>query len=198
MTRTPPAAGPTPHLVDEILALLAALQAMQRRHQELLDVHRSVDGEVIEEQRAAYEEVRDATAMEASDTLDVVIKRLELLAAVPTSRAFTLALTGPGHEDGEQPFLFVVHATDLHDAHRTLYELPSFRAWLQDIAASGAPGPSPSETALVPEESHPGTRALGSYNDLRHEQARILAQRAPTQLTATAPAPPPKAPHRSH
>ncbi|MCZ4102361.1 hypothetical protein [Streptomyces sp. H39-C1] len=47
----------------------------------------------------------------------------------------------------------------------------------------------------MPEESHPGARAPGSYNDLRHEQARVLAQRSPTQPTATAAKP--KAPRRS-
>ncbi|MCZ4124178.1 hypothetical protein [Streptomyces sp. H39-S7] len=196
MTGVRPAAGPAPHLMDEILALLTPLQVMRHRHQEQLDVHRTADGDVIEQQRSAYEEVREATAMEASDTLDVVIKRLELLTALPARRAFTLALTGPGQEDGERPWLFVVLATDLHDAHRTLYELPSFQAWLNDVAAPGAPGPSASDTTLLPEESHPGARAPGSYNDLRHEQARLLAQRAPAQPAATVPTPPPKAPRR--
>ncbi|WP_198358329.1 hypothetical protein [Streptomyces fildesensis] len=190
MSGSRPTADRTPHLTDEILALLTPLQAMRHRHQEQLDAHRTADGEVIEEQRTAYEEVREATAMEASDTLDVVIKRLELLTAVPTRRAFTLTLTGPGQEDGENPWRFVVHATDLHDAQRTLYELPSFQAWLKDAA-----GPSLAAPALLPQESHPGTGAPGSYNDLRHEQARVLA---PNQPAATVSGPPPKAPRRSH
>ncbi|MCZ4102923.1 hypothetical protein [Streptomyces sp. H39-C1] len=77
MSGSRPTAGPAPHLMDEILALLTPLQAMRHRHQEQLDVHRTADGDVIEEQRSTYEEVRAATAMEASDTLDVVIKRLD-------------------------------------------------------------------------------------------------------------------------
>ncbi|MCZ4102362.1 hypothetical protein [Streptomyces sp. H39-C1] len=103
MTRTPPAADPTPHLMDEILALLTPLQAIQHRHQELLDAHRTADGDVIEEQRTEYEEVREATAMEASDTLDVVIKRLELLAAVPTRRAFTPHSPAPATRTENSP-----------------------------------------------------------------------------------------------
>ncbi|NEA60183.1 hypothetical protein G3I60_39990 [Streptomyces sp. SID13666] len=170
--------------MDEILAVLAPLQALRHRHQEQLDLHRTADGDVIEEQRTAYEEVRETTAMEASDTLGVVIKRLELLAAIPTCRAFTLAFTGPGHEDGERPWLFVVHATDLHDAQRTLRELPSFQQWLEDAAS-----PSLNAPALLTEESHPGTGAPGSYNDLRHEQASLPAQRAPTQPAAAGTAP---------
>ncbi|MFF3460321.1 hypothetical protein ACFYXH_39765 [Streptomyces sp. NPDC002730] len=179
------------HLFDEIRALLAPLQAMHRRHQEELDAHRNADGEVIEEQRAAYEEVRETTAIEASDTLDTVAKRLELLTAVPARRAFTVALTGPGLQDGERPWLFVVHATDLNEAHRSLTQLTGFRRWLDDTETSSV------EAVLVAEESHPGTRAPGSYLDLRHEQARILAERTPSLGIATRPARPAKAPHRS-
>jgi hypothetical protein len=123
----PTVVSPSPHLVDEIRALLAPLQVMHCRHQEELDAHRNADGEVTEDQYAAYEEVRETTAIEASDTLDTVITRLELLAAVPTRRAFTIALTGPGHEEGTRPWLFVVHATGLDDAHRALTQLPSFQ-----------------------------------------------------------------------
>lgn len=186
-----------PYLIDEIRAMLPPLQAMHRRHQEELDAHRTAEREVIEAQRAAYEEAREETAIEASDALDIVIKRLELLAAIPARRAFTVALTGPGHDEGARPWLFVVHASDLDSAHRILNELPSFQQWLTDITLPGAPGPSPGDAALVAEESHPGTRAPGSYADLRHEQARILAERTPSHGTATPPARSAKAPRRS-
>ncbi|MFD4479434.1 hypothetical protein ACFWPU_25415 [Streptomyces sp. NPDC058471] len=196
MTRMHPADGPTPHLVDEILALLTALQTMHRRHQEELDVYRNTDGEVIEAQRREYEDAREATAMEASDTLETVIHRLALLAAVPTRRAFTVALTSPDHEAGARPWLFVVLATDLDDAHRTLTQMPSYKQWLQDISPPFASGPAPGDGELVAAESHPGTRAPGSYTDLRHEQARVLAEHAPAQPTTAVPAPPSQAPRR--
>ncbi|QNA72101.1 hypothetical protein C8250_009450 [Streptomyces sp. So13.3] len=175
MTESLPTAGPAPHLMDEILALLTPLQAMHRRHQEELDVYRNTDGEVIEDQRRAYEGTRESTAMEASDTLGIVVQRLALLASVPTRRAFTVALTSPGHEEGALPWLFVVLATDLDDAHRTLSEMPSYKQWLEEIAPL-----MDGDGELVAAQSHPGTRAPGSYIDLRHEQARVLAERAPT------------------
>ncbi|MCP3821406.1 hypothetical protein NLX86_25910 [Streptomyces sp. A3M-1-3] len=166
------------HLYDEIRALLAPLQDMQRRHQQRIAAHKNADGDVIDEQYAQHEDARHDTAIEASDTLDTVITRLHLLTATPARRAFTVAVTGPGHADGERPWLFVVHATDLNDAHRGLVQLPAFQHWLLDTKTSH------DYAVLVPSECHPGTRAPGSYLDLRHEQARILAERSPLPATA--------------
>ena len=90
-------------VIDEIQALLDPLREMHRRHQEALDEHRTADGDVIETQYAEYEETRHTTAIEASDTLDTVIQRLELLVATPARRAFTIAFKGTGHAEGESP-----------------------------------------------------------------------------------------------
>lgn len=180
-----------PHLLDEIQALLAPLQAMYHRHQEELDAHRNADGEVIEEQRAAYEEAREDTAIEASDALEIVVKRLELLTSLPQHRAFTVAVSGPGHADGERPWLFVVHATNLDSALQALSQLPGFRRWLDET------GTSCTDAVPVSEESHPGARAPGAYIDLRHEQARILAERQPHTTITSPPAPIVPPPRRS-
>ncbi|MEU7148724.1 hypothetical protein AB0B15_11895 [Streptomyces sp. NPDC045456] len=74
---------PSPHLTDDLHKLLADLKELQLRHQQRLDAYRDAEGEVIEAQRAAYEEERESTAIEASDRLDTVIHRLEQLAAAP-------------------------------------------------------------------------------------------------------------------
>ncbi|MFI8880273.1 hypothetical protein [Streptomyces sp. NPDC055243] len=184
-----------PHLIDEIRALLDGLHTMQRTHQERLDAQRPADDVMDAAQLAEWEDVLRDIAVEASDTLDTTITRLGLLAARPARRAFTVALAGPGYDEGERAWLFVVLATDLDDAHRTLTQMPSHKRWLQDIAPPFASGPAPGDGELVAAESHPGTRAPNSYIDLRHEQA-LLAERAPAQLTTAVPAPPSKAPIR--
>ncbi|RSO24293.1 hypothetical protein DMH15_31285, partial [Streptomyces sp. WAC 06725] len=120
--------------------------------------------------------MRESTAIEASDRLDTVIHRLEQLVTVPPRRAFTVALTSPGHEEGAQPWLFVVNATDLDTAYRTLTRLPSYHQWLRDIRAPGADTVSPGDAELVLSESHPGTRPYGAYEDLRDEQAQSPAE----------------------
>ncbi|MFE6163137.1 hypothetical protein ACFQ7F_29960 [Streptomyces sp. NPDC056486] len=182
MSRFAPAAEP--HLIDEIRALLDGLHTLQRTHQERLDAQRPADDVMDAARLAEWEDVLRDLAVEASDTLDTTITRLGLLAARPARRAFTVALTGPGYDEGERAWLFVVHATDLTDAHRTLLQLPSFRAWLAESATSNG---MQSRVDLLATESHPGTRARGTYRDLRDEQARTLA-------FAKAPLPPVPAP----
>ncbi|MFD7013930.1 hypothetical protein [Streptomyces sp. NPDC059928] len=138
MTRQIPAdARRSPHLHEEIRSLLAPLHAMQQRHQEQLDVHRDADGEVIEGQYAEYENVRHDTAIEAADTLEDLVAQLDQLVADPPRRAYTLALRGPGHQEGARPWLFVVNATDRDDAHRALTQLPAFQTWLEDTPRPG-------------------------------------------------------------
>ncbi|WP_367435105.1 hypothetical protein [Streptomyces celluloflavus] len=178
------------HLIDEIQALLDPLRTMHRRHQDALDKHRTADGEITEEEYADYEEARQTTAIEASDTLDTVVKRLELLVAAPAHRAFTIALKGPGHAEGANPSLFVVNGTDIDDAHRRLAQLPSFRRWLADIRNPEATGPS-TDADVVRDQSHAGTRAPGTYSDLRNEQARLLAASSASRPTPALPLPGP-------
>ncbi|MFE7119833.1 hypothetical protein ACFU99_30885 [Streptomyces sp. NPDC057654] len=194
MTHQPPPPTPTATtvpvpdaaLIDEIHDLLAVLQSLRRRHQQELDEHRNADGEVIEEQYAAYEETRTDTAIEASDALETVTRRLELLAATPVRRAFTVTLTGPGYDEGEAPWLFVVNATGLDDAHQTLTRLPSFQRWLAGNRTAQTPAPA---VDLLADESHPGVRAPGTYNDLRNEQAALTGRTAASH-SAPATAPP--------
>lgn len=183
--------APESHVSDEIRALLTPLQEMQQRHQQRLAAYKNADGDVIEEQYAEYDDARYESAIEASDTLDTVIKRLELLTTLPVRRAFTIAVNGPGHADGERPWLFVVHATDRIDGYQALIQLPSFQHWLIDTDTSHA------DAGLVPSECHPGTGASGTYLDLRHEQARTLAEQAPAPVVAAIPAQPAKPPCRS-
>ncbi|MBT2509228.1 hypothetical protein J7I98_25765 [Streptomyces sp. ISL-98] len=193
MTRQPPARAAVPHpshLIDDIQALLDPLRQMHRRHQAALDEHRTKDGYVIEGHHAAYEEARYTTAIEASDTLDTIRNRLERLIAAPAHRAFTIALKGPGHDEGASPWLFVVNATDLDDAHRTLTQLPSYKNWLVDTRAPGDTD-SASNADVVSDHSHVGTRAPGTYLDLRQEQEQILASRTASR---SVPAPPPPGP----
>ncbi|MGW5868275.1 hypothetical protein ACWFRJ_39720 [Streptomyces sp. NPDC055239] len=184
MSRLAPAAEP--HLSDEIRALLDGLHTLQRTHQDRLDAQRPTDDEMDAGRLAEWEDVLRDIAVEATDTLNTTITRLELLAARPVRRAFTVALTGPGYDEGARAWLFVVHATDLTDAHRTLLQLPSFRSWLAESATSDG---IRSRVDLLAGESHPGTRAPGTYSDLRDEQARTLAFAEPPLPPAPAPTP---------
>ncbi|MEU4347049.1 hypothetical protein [Streptomyces sp. NPDC023838] len=171
------------------------MQELQRRHQQRLDAHRTEDGEVIEDQYAAYDDARLETALEASDALDTLVAQLELLVADPPRRAFTLALRGPGADEGHLPWLFVVNGADLDDAYQRLSQLPSFHQWLEDVRHPGTSRQG--EENLVPGQSHPGVRGPGTYIDLRLEQARVLARRAPARGSLLPPAPPPSAPGRA-
>ncbi|MGW2858270.1 hypothetical protein [Streptomyces sp. NPDC001205] len=189
---------PRPHpgyLFDELRSLLAPVQELQRRHQQQLDAHRTENGEVIEDQYAAYDDARLEAAIEASDALDSLVAQLELLVADPPPRAFTLALRGPGAEEGNMPWLFVVNGTDLDDAYQKLTQLPSFHQWWEDVRYPGTS--SDGEKDLVAGQSHPGVRGPGTYIDLRREQARVLTRRAPARSPLTPPAPPPPAPGRT-
>lgn len=183
------------YLFDDLRALLAPVQELQVRHQQRLDAHRTEDGEVIEDQYAAYDDVRLETALEASDTLDALVAQLEVLVADPPRRAFTLALRGPGADEGHLPWLFVVNGADLDDAYQNLSQLPSFHQWLEDVRHPGTSRQG--EEDLVPGQSHPGVRGPGTYIDLRLEQARVLARRAPARGPRLPPAPPPSAPGRA-
>ncbi|MEV5979636.1 hypothetical protein [Streptomyces sp. NPDC052114] len=183
------------YLFDELRSLLAPVQDLQRRHQQQLDAHRTDDGEVIEDEYAAYDDARLEAAIEASDALDGLVAQLELLVADPPCRAFTLALRGPGADEGHMPWLFVVNGTDLDDAYQKLSQLPSFQQWLENVRHPGAS--SDDEKDLVAGQSHPGLRVPGTYIDLRQEQARVLAGRAPARSPRTPPAPPPPAPGRA-
>ncbi|MEU0844006.1 hypothetical protein ABZ370_31645 [Streptomyces sp. NPDC005962] len=177
--------SPSAHLTDEITALLLPLRKMQRRHQAELDLYRTADGEVIDERYADYDDARQRTAMEAGDALDTLLERLENLVAVPSRRPFTVAVQGPGHEEGAAAWLFVVTGTSLDDAHRALTRLPSFQQWQADIRPPDG-YETPGDAQLVPGQSHPGTRESGSYIDLRHEQAHAPLRRT----TSPAPASP--------
>jgi hypothetical protein len=178
VTTNPPPTSPAstpPHLFDEIQALLPPLRALLRDHQERLDQYRDADGDVIEVQYREYEDARWETALEASDSLAVLVPRLEQLVADPPRRAFTLAVTGPAHDEADDVWLFVVDGADDVDAWRSLSALPAFRQWVE--------GEYPThngvlqEPALVQSRSHAGIAAPGTYTDLRQEQARIAAVR---------------------
>ncbi|PKV84300.1 hypothetical protein [Streptomyces sp. TLI_146] len=183
------------YLFDELRTLLAPVQELQRRHQQRLDAHRTMGEEVIEEQYAAYDDARLETALEASDTLDTLVAQLEVLVADPPRRAFTLALRGPGADEGQLPWLFVVNGADLDDAYQKLSQLPSFQQWLDDVRSPGTSRHG--EEDLVAGQSHPGVRGPGTYIDLRREQARVLARRARACGPLLPPAPPPSAPGRA-
>ncbi|MFF8958642.1 hypothetical protein [Streptomyces sp. NPDC014894] len=185
----------TPHLepilAEEIRALLGPLREMLLRHQAQLDEHRTPDREVIEDRYPQYEEVRLTTAVEASDALDLVVNRLERLVAAHPQRTFTLAFTGPGHEDGASPWLFAVHGTDLAGAHDALTRLPSFRQWVVDTRGPDDPPDPTGHVAFVPEQSYAGTAAPGTFHDLRHEQSWCPPSSTPSR---PAPGPPPSRP----
>ncbi|GGU55332.1 hypothetical protein GCM10010211_20040 [Streptomyces albospinus] len=183
------------YLFDELRSLLAPVQELQRRHQQRLDAHRTEGGEVFEDQYAAYDDARLETAIEASDALDTLVAQLELLVADPPRRAFTLALRGPGADEGNLPWLFVVNGDDLDDAYQKLSQLPSFHLWLEDVRRPGTSRHG--EEDLLADQSHPGVRGPGTYIDLRREQARVLARRAPARSPLVPPAPPPSAPGRA-
>ncbi|MFI1013094.1 MULTISPECIES: hypothetical protein [Streptomyces] len=180
--------NPPPDLADEIRALLGPLREMHHRHQARLDEHRA-DGYVVEERYPEYEEARLETAIEASDTLDAVRNRLERLAAAHPQHTFTLAFTGPGHVDGASPWLFAVHGTDLTSAHQALLQLPSFRQWVADTRRPDDEPDATSNAVFIPEQSHPGTAAPGTFNDLRHEQSWSLPSGTPPRA-ASGPLPP--------
>ncbi|MEV6723518.1 hypothetical protein AB0M94_21585 [Streptomyces xanthochromogenes] len=190
-------ARPTPGALesawyDDLVALLSSVKEMQRSHQQRLDVHRDADGVVREGEYAAYEDVRYETAVEAADALDSLAARLELvLTAVPT-RAFTIALRSPGHQEGARSTLFVVSGTHLDDAYRSLLHLPGYRRWLEEFDIVGATDGS---GTYLPAESHPGMRSPGSYIDLRAEQAPAHSARTPHHASLP-PGPPATGPGR--
>ncbi|MGW6454380.1 hypothetical protein ACWF94_00375 [Streptomyces sp. NPDC055078] len=189
MTTPPPDPTSPPDLAEEIRTLLGPLHEMHRRHQAQLGEHRTPDGEVFEDRYPQYEEARLDTAIEASDTLDLIRNRLEQLVSAPIPGPFTIALNGLERHDGERPSLWVVNGTDLASARQNLTRLPSFRQWLEDTRAPGDPADR-SDVVFIPEESHPGTPPLGSYTDLRHEQnpARTAASAPHTGLPTPRPA----------
>ncbi|MFG3282096.1 hypothetical protein [Streptomyces sp. NPDC048111] len=178
---------------DDLVTLLASVKEMQRRHQQRLDVHRDADGAVLEDEYAAYEDVRYETAVEAADALNSLVTQLELVLTPRHSRTFTIALRSPGHQEGARSTLFVVNGTDLDDAHRALLQLPGHRRWLEEYDIVGATDGS---GTYLPAESHPGMRAPGSYIDLRAQQAPVSSARTPNH-TSLPPGPPALGPGRT-
>ncbi|MEU1073587.1 MULTISPECIES: hypothetical protein [unclassified Streptomyces] len=193
MTPRPSPGALTSAGYDDLVALLASVKEMQRRHRQRLDVHRDADGAVLEGEYAAYEDVRYETAVEAADALDSLAAQLELVLTPRPSRAFTIALRSPGHLEGARSTLFVANDTDLDDAHRPLLELPGLRRWLEEYDVVGATDGS---GAYLPAESHPGMRAPGSYIDLRAEQKTVRSARTPNH-TSLPPGPPATGPGRT-
>ncbi|MFF0740579.1 hypothetical protein ACFYVL_09270 [Streptomyces sp. NPDC004111] len=189
---TPPRPSPPPLLVDDVLALLGPLRQMRDNHQARLGHYRDSDGEPLWDKIAAWEETRRETAIEASDALDSLLERLEQLVADPPLRAHTLVVAGPAHAEVDDWYHFVVNATALDDAARTLSQLPTYRQWLDDMRPgsnehSGAP-------YLSLRRSHAGTPAPGMYWDLRDEQARTAGGQSSPRTAAVPPSPPPATP----
>ncbi len=180
---------PAPHapqLFDDVLALLPPLQKMLDDHRSRLDAQRISDSEPTRQQLTDWEEVRRETAIEASDALSTLVTRLEQLVAHPPIRAHTLVVAGSAHDELDDWNLIVVNATSLDDAEQTLATLPTYRQWVSD-EQFGTDGNSP-EPYVARRLSHPGTRASGTFWDLRDEQARNA--RGPS-AARTIPAPPP-------
>ncbi|MFG2716970.1 hypothetical protein ACGFW5_01470 [Streptomyces sp. NPDC048416] len=177
---------------DDLVALLASVKEMQRRHRQRLDVHRDADGAVLEGEYAAYEDVRYETAVEAADALDSLAAQLELVLTPRPSRAFTIALRSPSLKEGARSTLFVANDRDLDDAYRPLLELPGLRRWLEEYDIVGAADGS---GTYLPAESHPGVCASGSYIDLRAEQAPGHSART-SHHTSLPPGPPAMGPGR--
>lgn len=156
-------------LARQIVELLAPAVALQREHQARLAPYRNTAGEVLDAFRAEYDDTRLETALEASDVLDTLVERLHSMLTAATDptvpRAFTLALNGPGHDDGEAPHLFVVDATGLDDAHQRLTALPGYHAWVH------AHSPLTTQDLDVARAaSGPGVPHTRPYDDLRHQQ----------------------------
>lgn len=176
-------------LISELHALLAEHRDLTDRHQATLAQYRILDGDVIEDKYAEYDDARITTAIEASDRLDSLLTRLTQLVGPPPRRTYTLTFAGHERHDGDRPYSFALYAHDLQEALSVVQDLPSFRQWRDEETHDG-PVDSEPAIVLVAEQSHPGLRAPGEYIDLRPEQAAASAPGTPSPQPAPASTPP--------
>ncbi|MFB8025937.1 MULTISPECIES: hypothetical protein [unclassified Streptomyces] len=168
---------------------LTRYDAMAARHAESLAPFENEDGEPQQRHEDRYDERRIGNAIEADTFLYGLVQHLTELAGPPVPGApFTLTWAGPERHDGKKPYSFVVCASDLDDARRTLVTLPFWRQWYEEQRGWRDPDDQAPDVLFVADESHPGIPGWGAYNDLRREQAAALAE------TAEAPALPPGRP----
>lgn len=186
-------------LREQLAALLNECRVRAARREALLAPHLDADGYVVEDRRAAYDDARITSAIEAADWLDSLTAHLEQLAAEPPRSLYTLVFGALG----DAPDSFTLYGTDEDDALSALQQLPSFLHWSRNRAPAGPPG----TTTVIEfhgEWTHAGLPAPGHRYDLRAEQtaddtARPAAARTrPHPPASGQPAHPPSASPRPH
>lgn len=148
-----------------LTALLDECRARAARREALLAPHLDADGCIVEEQRAAYDNARITSAIEAADWLDSLTTHLERLAAEPPRSVYTLVFGVLG----DAPDSFTLYGTDVDDALSSLRRLPSFLHWSGTQASASPPGTG-TVIEFHGEWSHPHLSAPGHRYDLRAEQ----------------------------
>lgn len=159
-------------LREQLAGLLDECRERAARRCALLTTHRDADGYVVEDQRAAYDDARLTTAIEAADWLDTLTTHLERLAAEPPRSVYTLVFGVLG----DAPDSFTLYGADEDDALTTLRQLPSFLRWSRNQAQAGPPGTS-TVLEFHGEWTHPALSAPGHRHDLRAEQTTAAAAR---------------------
>lgn len=177
-------------LREQLAGLLDESRIRAARRAAILAPHLDAGGYVVEDQRAAYDDARTTTAIQAADWLDTLTARLEQLAAAPPRSVYTLVFSALG----DAPDSFTLHGTDEDDALNTLRQLPSFLRWSEHQASASPPGTS-TVLEFHGEWTHPHLSAPGHRHDLRAEQTTAAAARpaAPRPLAPTSRPPTPAA-----
>ncbi|WUH90359.1 hypothetical protein OG900_09755 [Streptomyces sp. NBC_00433] len=159
-------------LREQLAGLLDECRVRAARRAALLAPRLDADGYVVEDQRAAYDDARITTAIEAAGWLDSLTARLAQLLAEPARSVYTLVFGVLG----DAPDSFTLYGADEDDALNTLRQLPSFLRWSEHQASASPPGTS-TVLEFHGEWPHPHLSAPGHRYDLRTEQTAAAATR---------------------